>query len=167
MVRTEFVLDAWKTARRDTAQALLDMPLEQIDFRPAGDLMTFREIAAHILNAGHALAGMLLDGVDDMTGPEFRERMKTYFHAGVDSMPAGELAELLNRTVEEDCAALAGRGEEFHSGMITKFDGTRLTRLEMVQFTKEHELTHRSQMFMYLRLQGVVPPTTRRRNAKK
>ena len=31
---------------------------------------------------------------------------------------------------------------------------------------KEHELTHRQQLFMYLRLNGVVPPTTRRRQAK-
>jgi uncharacterized damage-inducible protein DinB len=40
-----------------------------------------------------------------------------------------------------------------------------VTRLEMLQFVKEHELTHRSQMFLYLRLKGVTPPTTRRRQA--
>ena len=56
--------------------------------------------------------------------------------------------------------------KEFYSALITRFDGQRLTRLEMLQFTKEHELTHRSQMFLYLRLNGVVPPTTRRRQAK-
>jgi uncharacterized damage-inducible protein DinB len=36
----------------------------------------------------------------------------------------------------------------------------------MLQFIKEHELTHRAQLFMYLRLKGIVPPTTRRRLAK-
>ena len=49
---------------------------------------------------------------------------------------------------------------------ITRFDGQRLTRLEMVQSIKEHELTHRAQLFMYLRLKGIVPATTRRRLAK-
>ena len=34
----------------------------------------------------------------------------------------------------------------------------RLTRLEMLQFVKEHELTHRSQLFMLMRLKGMVPP---------
>ena len=58
-------------------------------------------------------------------------------------------------------------GEDFFSGMITRFDGQRVTRLEMLQFIKEHELTHRSQMFMYLRLKGIVPATTRRRQAKQ
>jgi uncharacterized damage-inducible protein DinB len=35
----------------------------------------------------------------------------------------------------------------------------------MLQFVKEHELTHRAQLFMYLRLKGIVPATTRRRMA--
>jgi len=30
----------------------------------------------------------------------------------------------------------------------------------MVQFTKEHELTHRSHLFLYSRLKGIVPLTT-------
>jgi uncharacterized damage-inducible protein DinB len=47
------------------------------------------------------------------------------------------------------------------------FDLARLTRMEMLQFIKEHELTHRSQLFMYLRLKGIVPATTRRRLAKQ
>ena len=35
------------------------------------------------------------------------------------------------------------------------------------QFVKEHELAHRMQLFMYLRMNGIVPPTTRRKMAKK
>jgi len=46
-------------------------------------------------------------------------------------------------------------------------DGQRVTRLEMLQFVKEHELSHRAQLFLYLRLKGLVPPTTRRRMAQK
>jgi uncharacterized damage-inducible protein DinB len=50
---------------------------------------------------------------------------------------------------------------------MTRFDGQQVTRLEMLQFVKEHELTHRSQLFMYQRLKGIVPVTTRRRLAKQ
>jgi uncharacterized damage-inducible protein DinB len=77
------------------------------------------------------------------------------------------LAEELTAALERDCAALAAQPEEFHAKIIKRLDGQAVTRLEMVQFTKEHELTHRSQMFVYLRLNGVTPPTTRRRQAKK
>ena len=62
---------------------------------------------------------------------------------------------------------LAARPAEFFEGIITRFDGQQVTRLEMVQTIKEHELTHRAQLFMYLRMKGIVPATTRRRLAKQ
>ena len=68
--------------------------------------------------------------------------------------------------MEKRAAELAAKPAEFYAGEITRFDGQRVTRLEMLQMLKEHELTHRSQLFLYLRLQGMVPPTTRRRMAK-
>jgi len=42
-----------------------------------------------------------------------------------------------------------------------------VTRLEMLQWVKEHELTHRQQLFTYLRVKGIVPVTTRRRLARQ
>jgi len=51
--------------------------------------------------------------------------------------------------------------------MTRHFDLAQLTRMEMIQFLKEHELTHRQQLFMYLRLKGMVPATTRRRLARQ
>ena len=67
--------------------------------------------------------------------------------------------------METRAAELSAKSDEFFSAVITRFDGQRVTRLEMLQFVKEHELTHRSQMFLYLRLKGIVPATTRRRQA--
>jgi uncharacterized damage-inducible protein DinB len=37
----------------------------------------------------------------------------------------------------------------------------------MLQFVKEHELTHRAQLFLYMRMMGMVPATTRGRLAKQ
>jgi uncharacterized damage-inducible protein DinB len=62
---------------------------------------------------------------------------------------------------------LAAQPAEFFAQIITRFDGQKVTRLEMLQAIKEHELTHRSLMFLCLRLKGIVPSTTRRRLAKQ
>ena len=62
---------------------------------------------------------------------------------------------------------LALQPAEFFAHVITRFDGQMVTRLEMVRFTKEHELTHRAQLFLYLRLKGLVPATMRRRLVKQ
>ena len=74
-------------------------------------------------------------------------------------------APALEKSIESRTEQLAGQSGEFFAREITRFDGMRLTRLEMIQFVKEHELTHRSQLFMLLRLKGMVPPTTKRRMA--
>ncbi|MBM3737777.1 MAG: DinB family protein [Acidobacteria bacterium] len=167
MVRPHAVIDSWKTIRRDSIQALLDMPAGSLAFQPTPDLMPFADIARHILIAGHGLAGLLLDGVDNLAVPEFRQMIGKYAPEIPTDAGADVIAAKMGEVMEADAAALSAQPESFFGGMMTRFDGLQVTRLEMLQFVKEHELTHRSQMFMYLRLKGVVPPTTRRKLAKK
>ncbi|MCC6537242.1 MAG: DinB family protein [Bryobacterales bacterium] len=166
MVRVEGVLDSWKQIRRDTAQALRDMPAEALDFQPTAELMPFRQLAVHILNASRGMTGMLAAGETDFAAPGFRERMRAHY-LDLDSLDQATLAVRLETALEEDRAALTAQSAGFWATLMTRFDGTPVTRLEMLQYAKEHELTHRSQMFMYLRLKGVIPPTTRRRMAAK
>jgi uncharacterized damage-inducible protein DinB len=167
MVRVEHVLDSWKTIRQDTAAAVEEFPAGELDYRPTPELMTFREIARHFLDASHALTGMLLAGEEDFTAPDFRQRMKRHMSSLGAGAGAPELAAALRDSLDERTAQLAAKPAEFFSHIITRFDGQKVTRLEMVQTVKEHELTHRAQLFMYLRLKGMVPATTRRRLAKQ
>jgi uncharacterized damage-inducible protein DinB len=102
-----------------------------------------------------------------MATPDFRDKLKKYMTTLPPDAPAADLALELTRSAEQRIAELRGQSSDFFAGEITRFDGQRVTRLEMLQFVKEHELTHRSQLFVYLRLTGVVPPTTRRKLAKK
>ncbi|HTS62997.1 MAG TPA: DinB family protein [Candidatus Acidoferrales bacterium] len=166
MIRLQQFLDSWKAIREDAALAVEEFP-DELDYRPTPEVESFRQIARHILNAGAGLTGMLL-AREEVTGDEFRSRMKAHFVPLPDDAGAAQIAAALRQSVAERCAQLAAQPPEFFSEMMTRhFDLARLTRMEMLQFVKEHELTHRSQLFMYLRLKGVVPPTTRRRLAKQ
>ena len=167
MVRLESFLQSWKTVRADAAQAVEDFPQEDLDFTPAEGLMSYRQNARHILEAGNALVGLLLDGEEDFTAPGIRDKFKAY-DSGLPADAAGtELAAAMRASGERLSAALAAQPPEFYGHFISGIGGHRMTRLEMLQFVKEHELTHRAQMFTYLRLKGIVPPTTRRKMAKK
>jgi len=163
MIRTDALLDSWKTVRLDTAQAVEDMPEAEMDFKPVPEVSTFREIARHILASSHAISGMLLDGVEKM---DRQEMMKRFPQVPPDASGAW-LASQLRERFEERLPALAAQPPEFYAALVTRFDGREVTRLEMIQFAKEHELTHRAQLFLYLRLKGIVPVTTRRRQAAK
>jgi uncharacterized damage-inducible protein DinB len=166
MVRLESILDSWKSIREDTANAVDDFSEHDLDYKPSADLMSFGDIARHILQASHALTGMLLDGVDNLATPQFREMINQHVAELPPTKDAGALARELRNQMSARAAQLAAQPASFYAGEITRFDGQRVTRLEMLQGVKEHELTHRSQLFMYLRLKGIVPPTTRRRQAK-
>ena len=170
MIRVEQVLDSWRAIRQDTAAAVEDFPAGELDYRPTPEVDTFRQIARHVLDASDGLIGLLLSGDDDLTAGNFRERLKQHLRAlppAEGAAGATDLANALRESMAQRTAQLAAQSPEFFAGMITRFDGQRVTRLEMVQFIKEHELTHRAQLFMYLRLKGIVPATTRRRMAKQ
>ena len=165
MVRTEHVLDSWKTVREDTIQAVEDFPADDFDFRATPDVMTFGQLARHILDAGDGLTGLLLAGDDNFATPDFREKMTKQLR-NVEPGPAG-LAAALRESIVERTAQLAEQSPQFFAHIITRFDGQRVSRLEMLQMIKEHELTHRATMFLYMRMKGIVPATTRRRLAKQ
>lgn len=167
MIRTETVLDSWKSIRADTAQAVEEYPAADFDYRLAPDVMSFREIARHVLEAGHALMGLLLEGVANMATPDFRQMLLKHLPALPGQLEPAQLAAELRSCLDQRLAQLAAQPPEFFSQIITNFYGQPVTRLEMIQFVKEHELGHRALLFLYLRLKGIVPVTTRRRQAKK
>jgi uncharacterized damage-inducible protein DinB len=165
MVRSQHVIDSWKAVRQDAAAAVEDFPETDLDFRPSPDVMTFREAARHILDAGDGLTGLLLAGETNFATPEFRDRMKAHMRALPADVGGPALAAALRESVEQRAAAFTAQPVEFFDTMITRFDGQKVTRLEMLQTIKEHELTHRAHMFLCLRMKGIVPATTRRRLA--
>jgi uncharacterized damage-inducible protein DinB len=167
MIRVEQVLDSWRAIRQDTAAAVEDLPAGELDYRPTPEVDTFREIARHVLDTSDGLIGMLLAGEENLADGDLRERLKLHLRSQPADASAAQLANALRESVAQRTGQLATRSPEFFAGVITRFDGQQVTRLEMVQTLKEHELTHRAQLFMYLRLKGIVPATTRRRMAKQ
>ena len=166
MIRLESVLSSWKAIREDTAQAVEDFSDRDLNYKPTAEVMSFGEIARHILEAGHALTGLMLEGVDNLATPQFPEMRARQIAQLPKTESAGALARELRSQLDKRAAELSAKPADFYAGEVTRFDGQRVTRLEMLQMLKEHELTHRANLFMYLRLQGMVPPTTRRRLAK-
>src|SRR6185503_13408858 len=129
MIRPETVLNSWKTVRQDSAQAVEDFPATELDFRPTPEIMTFGEIARHILESGHAIAGLLLDGVEDMTTPAFREMLGKHVSELPELTDAASLAAALRQNLDMRAEQLLVQPDGFFGHVITRFDGQRVTRL--------------------------------------
>src|SRR5271169_1244957 len=106
MVRLEQVLDSWQKIRADTATAVEEFPAGEFGYKPSADVMTFGEIARHILIAGHGLTGLLLQGEEHLGGPQFREKMARFAVLPADAS-AADLARELRASVERRTADLA------------------------------------------------------------
>ena len=166
MVRTDVALESWRTVREDAAQAVEEFPAGDFDFKPAEGMLSFREIATHILEAGYILASCLADGVEDLSGGKLKGLISAYQAQLPPTYTERDgLIAALRGSVGECSERLSGKDDEFWATKIIRFDGQQVTRLELLLFIKEHELQHRSQLFVYLRLKGLTPPTTRRRLA--
>lgn len=167
-MRAEHVIDSWKSVRQDTIAAVEEFPAGEFEYRPAADLQTFGQIGRHILVSTHGLTGMLLAGDTDFADPGIRKaRIATQVAHIPENLEPAELVRRLRESVDERAPQLAAQTPEFWAGMIKRVDGAMVTRLEMLQWVKEHELTHRQQLFTYLRMKGIVPATTRRRLARQ
>ncbi len=168
MVRAEHIIDSWKNVRQDTIAAVEEFPAGEFGFSPAADLQSFGQIGRHILVSTHGLTGMLLAGDTDFADLAIRRaRLATHTAHIPETLEPAELVRRLRESVDERAPQLAAQTPEFWAAMIKRVDGVMVTRLEMLQFVKEHELTHRQQLFTYLRMKGVVPATTRRRLARQ
>ena len=115
MVRVQQVLDSWSGIRQDTAAAVEDFPVGEMNFRPTPELATFGEIARHVLDASDGLIGMLLDGEEDFTGPEFRAKLKPHMRGLPADAPAAELAQALRESIAERTAQLGAESPEFYA----------------------------------------------------
>jgi uncharacterized damage-inducible protein DinB len=168
MVRAEYIVDSWKNVRQDTIAAVEEFPAGEFDYHPAADLHTFGQISRHILVSTHGLTGMLLAGDADFADLAIRrERIAAHTAHIPEALEPAELARGLRESVDQRAAQLSSQTPEFWAAMIKRVDGIMVTRLEMLLFVKDHELTHRQQLFTYLRMKGIVPATTRRRLARQ
>lgn len=167
MVRVEYVLEHWAAVRRDAAQAVREWPESEREFRAAPAMMSFGALAWHVAEAGHVMTGILLSGETDYQREGFRESNQRHLPALDKNISLAALADAMESLAAERSAELATHGPEWWAEMVRKWSGERMTRLEFLTFVVEHELTHRSQMFVCMRLKGMTPPTTRRMQAAK
>ena len=159
---------AFRTVRKNTVQVAEDIPEDKYDFVAAPDVKPVRQMLAHIA-----------------WGPtlqlELHRDLRTTTLQGYDwgKLIAGANAyEAVPRTKAELVALLKSEGEAFAGWLDTLSDdvlnetyldptgANPKTRFESIMGVKEHEMHHRGQLMLILRLVGGVPHITRERMAR-
>lgn len=134
----------WNRIHRDTTRVLRAAPDEKLDWRPAADMFTMRELIGHIPQAEVVLVRSALAGSDQ----------KVPFDA---SRSAAEIASAFDAQHEELVSEVSKLTAEQWKEEV-EFHGRRLRRGVLLWFVTEHEIHHRGQLYTYYRLAGIKPP---------
>ena len=142
-------LALWRQTRNLTRRTVESMPEDHGDFAPWDGAMSFSGLARHILSSEKALIQFLREG-----GTTFQ------WDQGITQEACPTLASvrrLLDEATQEDEAFLASLSEEEMSRPRTVDWGT-VSAAQLLEDWQRHEIHHRGQMYVYLRLKEITPP---------
>ena len=129
-----------------------EMPADKYDYKPTPAQMSFGDVVAHLIREGNNYLCSAASGVKEPETGKF---------AGTD--PKDKLVAGLKDSFKF-CETAAAELQDAQLGDSTDFFGGRkATRATAVLITIADWADHYSQMAIYLRLNGLLPPTAKRR----
>ena len=143
----------WDQAAKDIIDVAEAMPEEKYGYKPTPEIYTFREQLVH-------LAGITQRFIDTAKG--------TKSEAGHPNpaMKKAEVITLLKQTLQTGQDMLGSLTDvQLLEQVKFPFGDRMVTRFTFWQGQLYHVRNHYGQLVVYLRLNGIVPPTTARRPA--
>lgn len=135
---------------KNTVAAFEAMPADKYEYKPTAEQMTFGHLAAHIVEANNYLCanvgGVAEPKVDELKGTEGKEKLVAAMKASFDFCHTA-LAKADDSKMNED---------------IKWFDGKPRARVWAFIALASSWADHYGAAAMYLRLNGVLPPTAKK-----
>jgi len=159
---------SFRTVRGNTIKVVEELPEDRFDFVAAPGVRSLGHLLAHILfaptlyleiNREHKIS--TFKGYDfgayAARGAAFEKQMRT----------KAELVALLKAQGEEVASWMESLSDAFLAeGITDHMEQNPKSRLETLMSIKEHEMHHRAQLMLMLRMLGGVPHLTRERQAR-
>ena len=150
---SDAVRSAAARAEKNFIGAAESMPADKYGFKPTAGQMTFGEVIAHMAGGNDALCSSI-GGVPSPKRPELG--------AGASKE---KLVARLRETFRFCETALSKVNDSRLEGMVPYFGSGEVSRAAAMVGAAEEWAGHYSQIAVYLRLNGLVPPTARPRPA--
>lgn len=148
------VADAFRSSfqeqQRNLVEAAEQMPADKYGFKPTPAQMSFGKVVSHLIS-GNAFLCAVIGGKERPNWPEVPET------ASKDSLVAR-----LRASFEFCGTALAGLDDSKLGEMVPWFGDKPVSRAYAMFVTVDDWADHYSQSAIYMRLNGLLPPTARR-----
>jgi hypothetical protein len=141
--------------QKNTIAAIEAMPADKFGFKPTPDQMSFGHLAAHIVEANYFFCSK----VGDVAAPKVDEVKDT---DGKDKLAAAAIASF------DFCGTALAKAEDAKLGdSIQDFAGKAQPRAWAALTLAASWADHYGAAAMYLRLNGVLPPTAQKKPEEK
>lgn len=127
-----------------------EMPEENYSFKPTPEVRSFGQLVGHVADAQYEFCGPI---VNDGTKPPDVEKNKT---------SKADLIEAL-KSAFAYCDKAYGAMTDAHAVETVKFFGYEMPKLSVLSINTAHTDEHYGNMVTYLRMKGLVPPSSQQR----
>jgi len=140
----------YTNAKQDILRSAEKMPDDKYAFKPADTVRTYGQVLAHVADGQYEFCGAA-DSKHDEKNVEQTAKTKPEIIAAL-------------KTAFAYCDAIyAGMTDAKAAEMIPAFGGMKITRLSMLDFNVSHTMEHYGNIVTYLRIEGLVPPSSESR----
>ena len=154
----EALIETWKDVRDGLIAEVSKIPAGQFDFKATADTRSVAELVQHIIGTQAVLVGeMCRPDTNPMRAP-FLELITQYAGELLSTKDKDGLLNLLASSQEAAADKIRAFGEENLHEQTRRFDGKITTKLGFLQFSYSHEMYHRGQLTVYLRLNDATVP---------
>jgi len=126
------------------------MPEENYSFQPTPEVRTFGQLVGHIADANNMFCGIVLGEPRSSVSIEKTKTAKA------------DLIQALQDSVAHCNKAYDGMTDA-HGAELVKFMGRDIPKLTVLSLNTAHTDEHYGNMVTYLRMKGIVPPSSEQR----
>ncbi len=138
----------WQQLAGYILQSAKDMPEEKYGYRPTPDVRTFGQIVGHVAGAQRMICAVALG--EQPSGEDEIEKSVTTKAGLIAAMEASN--EYCKRAYAQPDAATRAPAELFRM---------KMTRFHALTLNATHDGEHYGNIVTYLRINGIVPPSSR------
>jgi hypothetical protein len=135
--------------QKNTVAAVEAMPADKFNFKPTPDQMTFGHLVVHMIESNNGLCSKAAD----VPAPKVEEFKET---DSKDKLVAGLKASF------DFCSQALAKMDDSKLGETTEAMGMKLSRARIALGVASSMADHYAETAMYLRLNGITPPTAKK-----
>jgi hypothetical protein len=142
--------DTFPARQKNTIAAVEEMPADKFSYKPSADQITFGHLVAHMVEANYTLcsnaAAVPAPKVDEAKDTDSKEKLVAALKASFDF-----------------CGDAIGKMDDSKLGELTEgHGGQQLSRARFALGIASNWADHYAEAAMYLRLNGLMPPTAKK-----